>query len=58
MNTHNNHCLVAAARERTGDASIGTRVEGGRVQIVRVSYPDSGRGAASVTPVSAFLSLA
>lgn len=45
-----------AARERTSDNTISTRVEAGRVQVVRVTYPAKKRGRSIVTPVTAFLS--
>ncbi|MDE1997976.1 MAG: hypothetical protein KGI52_03500 [Burkholderiales bacterium] len=38
-----------AARERTGDKTIGTHAKDGKTQIIRVSYDDSGKS--SVTPV-------
>jgi hypothetical protein len=45
---------VLTARERLNDKTIGTRVEDGRVQIVRVTYPN---GAVSVvTPASEWVS--
>jgi hypothetical protein len=45
-----------SARQRTNDNSISTRVEAGRVQIVRVTYPPEKRGRSVVTPVTAFVS--
>lgn len=45
-----------AARQRTGDNGIGTRVEAGRVQVVRVEYVK--RKPANVTPLSAFVTAA
>ena len=44
-----------AARARNGDPTIGTRVQSGRVQIVRVTYPERLRGDSVVAPVSAFM---
>lgn len=42
-----------AARERTGDKTIGTRVKQGRFQIVRVKYANGGKS--TVTPLSDWL---
>lgn len=42
-----------AARTRTGDATIGTQVKAGKVQIVRVTY--NAKGKSTVTPASDFL---
>lgn len=42
-----------AARKRTGDRSIGTRVKSGRLQVVRVTY--DGKGKATVTPCSEWM---
>ena len=44
-----------AARERTGDVTIGTRVQNGRIQLVRVTYPSGKRGASTVIPASGWL---
>lgn len=46
---------TVAARARTGDRTIGTRVaQGGAIQVVRVVYPKKG-GYATVTPLSEYL---
>lgn len=45
-----------AARARTGDNSISTRVDKGRVQIVRVSFDVS--GTSTIAPVSDWLPIA
>jgi hypothetical protein len=42
-----------AARERTGDKTIGTRVDSGRVQVVSVTY--SPRGRSTAVPLSDWL---
>jgi hypothetical protein len=47
-----------AARKRTGDDAIGTQVEAGKVQVVRVTYPNGKRKPAHVEPLSGFLSAA
>jgi len=39
---------TTAARERTGDKAIGTRVSAGRIDIVRVVYDTRGKAAVSV----------
>lgn len=44
---------TVAARDRLNDKTIGTRVDGGKVQVVRVTYPNGSN--ATVTPVSGFL---
>ncbi|MGE4243698.1 hypothetical protein [Ramlibacter sp.] len=44
-----------AARKRTADAAIGTRVEAGRFQVVRVTYPDGKNG--HVEPLSGWLTM-
>lgn len=46
-----------AARQRLGDKSIGTRVNAGKIQVIRVSYPKEKRGFGSIEPISAWLSL-
>lgn len=43
-----------AARSRTGDNSISTRADKGRVQIVRVSY--DAQGTSTVMPMSDWVS--
>lgn len=43
-----------SARARTGDKSIGTRIDRGLIQVVRVTYEKSGRS--KVAPVSEFMS--
>lgn len=43
------------ARKRLGDNTIGTRLEAGRVQVVRVTYPD---GDAEIEAVSDWMPLA
>lgn len=45
------------ARERTNDNTIGTRVDAGRVQVVRVFYPAGKPEKSVVTPVTGFLPL-
>jgi hypothetical protein len=44
-----------AARVRTNDQGISTRVEAGRVQVVRVHYPAGNPDRAVVTPITDFL---
>ncbi|WP_298236601.1 hypothetical protein [uncultured Azohydromonas sp.] len=44
-----------AARQRTNDDTISTRVEAGRVQVVRVTYPPRKHGRSVVTPITGFL---
>lgn len=44
---------VLAARERTGDATIGTRAQAGSIQIIRVTY--SHAGTSTVEPLSHYL---
>ena len=44
---------AVAARERTGNPNIGTRVDAGRVQLITAAYDE--RGAATVTPLSDWL---
>lgn len=41
-----------AARERTGDRAIGTRVKDGQVQVVRVTYALRSHGRSDVLPLS------
>lgn len=36
-----------AARQRTGDKTIGTRVQAGRVQVVRVTFNAAGKATVS-----------
>lgn len=43
------------ARKRLNDKSIGTHVQAGRLQIVRVTYNEKGRS--TVTPVSGWLTM-
>ena len=43
-----------AAKARTGDGHLGTRAEGGKLQIVRV-VPKGNRGDCDVLPVSRYL---
>lgn len=47
-----------AARARTGDATIGTQIKAGRLQVVRVTYPAGKRGRSVVTPASDWLTAA
>ena len=44
-----------AARVRTNDQSISTRVEAGKVQVVRVHYPAGDPERTVVTPITDFL---
>lgn len=44
-----------AARERTGDTAISTRVDAGRVQLVRVTYPNGKRKPAHEAPIGEFM---
>lgn len=44
-----------SARRRTGDNAIGTQVEAGKVQVVRVTYPSGKGGKSVVTPLTRFL---
>lgn len=44
-----------AARARTGDDSISTRVDAGRVQLVRVTYPNGKRKPAHEAPMGEFM---
>lgn len=48
------HRATMAARERTGDRTVSTRVKQGRIQIVRVTYGP--RGKSTITPVSDWVS--
>lgn len=45
-----------AARQRTGDFAIGTRVKAGQFQVTRVTYPKGKRGASVVEPLSEYMS--
>jgi hypothetical protein len=47
---------TAAARARTQDDAISTRVQRGRVQVTRVTYPQgTARGRSVVAPLSDYL---
>ena len=45
-----------AARSRLNDGSLATRVEAGKIQVVRVTYPDGSKSV--VTPVSDWMPIA
>lgn len=44
-----------SARTRTNDPAIGTRVQSGRVQVVRVTYASD--GSSTVTPLSGWVAI-
>lgn len=45
------------ARKRTGDKSIATRVEAGRIQVVKVTYPAGGGGRSNVEPITEYMTI-
>ena len=47
-----------SARQRTRDNTISTRVEKGRIQVVRVFYPAGKPDQSVVKPVTGFITLA
>jgi hypothetical protein len=47
-----------SARQRTGDHAISTRVDKGRIQVVRVFYPAGKPDQSVVEPVTGFITLA
>jgi hypothetical protein len=47
---------VKAARLRTGDRTIGTHLEQGRLQVIRVTY--TAKGTSRIAPLTGWLSAA